>query len=216
MSYSEKFDTVILGECPFLCTSHYYYRIPNSSDQLDTTCSTVILQNRTGQLCSKCAKGYAPSAYSYGVQCVDCANYRYNWIKYLLIAYLPVTALYLAVTVFQLNATSPSMSACIFVCQLISLHSYASILVNFFKTKDTIINTIVLFRVGIFMYGMWNLDFYRMNGSPLCLHPRVSTLQVITLDYAIALYPLVLIFIILMLWFKFMIGQQSFSLFGSH
>ena len=66
------------------------------------------------------------------------------------------------------------------------------------------------------MYGMWNLDFYRMNGSPLCLHPRVSTLQVITLDYAIALYPLVLIFIILMLWFKFMIGQQSFSLFGSH
>ena len=144
MSYSEKFDTVILGECPFLCTSHYYYRIPNSSDQLDTTCSTVILQNRTGQLCSKCAKGYAPSAYSYGVQCVDCANYRYNWIKYLLIVYLPVTALYLAVTVFQLNATSPSMSACIFVCQLISLHSYASILVNIFKTKDTIINTIVL------------------------------------------------------------------------
>ena len=43
MSYSEKFDTIILGECPFLCTSHYYYRIPNSSDQLDTTCSTVIV-----------------------------------------------------------------------------------------------------------------------------------------------------------------------------
>ena len=36
MSYSEKFDTVILGECPFLCTSYYYYHIPNSSDQLNT------------------------------------------------------------------------------------------------------------------------------------------------------------------------------------
>ena len=73
MSYSEKFDTVILGECPFLCTSHYYYHIPNSSDQLNTTCSTVVPQNRTSQLCivSTCTEGYAPSAYSYGIQCVD-------------------------------------------------------------------------------------------------------------------------------------------------
>ena len=195
MSYSEKFGTVILGECPFLCTSHYYYRIPNSSEQLNTTCSTVVLQNRTGQLCSKCTEGYAPSAYSYGLQCADCTNYHNNWIKYLLIAYLPVTALYLVVIVFQLNATSPSMSACIFVCQLISSPSYMSLLSGYLKTQpDPTSFDNVIFKIVIFMYGIWNLDFYRMDGS-LCLHPRISALQVIAIDYAIALYPLVLIFV---------------------
>ena len=58
MSYNERFDTVIMGECPYLCTSHYYYHIPDSYNQLNTTCSTVIQQNRTGQLCSKCIEGY--------------------------------------------------------------------------------------------------------------------------------------------------------------
>ena len=196
MSYSEKVGTVILGNCPFLCTSHYYYRIPNSRGQLNTTCSTVVPQNRTGQLCSKCIEGYAPSAYSYGLQCADCTNYHNNWIKYLLIAYLPVTALYLAVIVFQLDATSPSLSACIFVCQLISSPSYLSLLNGSLKTEsDPTSFEIVVMKIVIFMYGIWNLDFYRMDVSPLCLHPRISALQVITLDYAIALYPLVLIFI---------------------
>jgi hypothetical protein len=197
MSYSEEFDTVVLGECPFLCTSHYYYRIPNSSDQLDTTCSTVVPQNRTGQLCSKCTEGYAPSAYSYGIQCADCTNYHHNWIKYLLIAYLPVSALYLIVIVFQLNAASPSMSAYIFACQLISSPSYLSLANAYVKTDNNTIDKIVVKIVisTLCTYGIWNLDFYRMGTTPLCLHPRISTLQVITLDYVIAVYPLVLIFI---------------------
>ena len=112
-----------------------------------------------------------------------------------MIAYLPVTALYLVVIVFQLNATSPSMSACIFVCQLISSPSYMSLLNGYLKTQPdpTSFDNVIL-KIVIFMYGIWNLDFYRMDGS-LCLHPRISALQVIALDYAIALYPLVLIFI---------------------
>ena len=116
MSYCEKFDTVILGECPFLCTSHYYYHIPNSSDQLNTTCSTVVPQNRTGQLCSKCTEGYAPSAYSYGLQCADCTNYHNNWIKYLLIAYLPVTALYLVVIACLSARCYLPLYECLYFC----------------------------------------------------------------------------------------------------
>ena len=64
MSYSEKFDTIIMGECPYLCTSSYYYRIPTLPDRLNTTCTSVVPQNRTGQLCSKCINGYAPAVYS--------------------------------------------------------------------------------------------------------------------------------------------------------
>ena len=43
--------------------------------------------------------------------------------------------------------------------------------------------------------GVWNLDFFRIIYTPFCLHPKASTLQVLSLDYLIAAYPLVLIVI---------------------
>ena len=33
----------------------------------------------------------------------------------------------------------------------------------------------------ISLYGIWNLDFYRVNDFSLCLHPRISALQVVCL-----------------------------------
>ena len=68
MSYSERFDAVIMGECPYLCTGYYHYHIPTHVKKLNTTCSTVVPQNRTGQLCGKCIEGYAPAVYSYTVK----------------------------------------------------------------------------------------------------------------------------------------------------
>ena len=44
-------------------------------------------------------------------------------------------------------------------------------------------------------YGVWNLDFFRYVYQPFCLHPNMTTLQMISLDYAIAMYPLLLIFL---------------------
>ena len=41
--------------------------------------------------------------------------------------------------------------------------------------------------------SIWNLDFFRLLYSPFCLHPNASTLQVLSLDYIIAAYPLALI-----------------------
>jgi hypothetical protein len=49
------------------------------------------------------------------------------------------------------------------------------------------------------MYGVWNLDFFRMVYEPFCLHPNMSILQIISLDYAIAVYPLIVIFFVYLL-----------------
>ena len=43
------------------------------------------------------------------------------------------------------------------------------------------------------MYGIWNLDFFRLLYPPFCMHPKMTTLHVLFLDYAIAVYPLLLI-----------------------
>ena len=45
------------------------------------------------------------------------------------------------------------------------------------------------------MHGIWNLDFFRLLYEPFCVNPKMTTLQVLALDYAIAVYPLLLIVI---------------------
>ena len=42
------------------------------------------------------------------------------------------------------------------------------------------------------LYGFWNLDFFRILYPRFCLHPNMSTLQALALDYIIAAYPLLL------------------------
>ena len=41
--------------------------------------------------------------------------------------------------------------------------------------------------------GLWNLDFFCSVYSPFCVNPETNTLQVLALDYFIAVYPLLLI-----------------------
>ena len=50
------------------------------------------------------------------------------------------------------------------------------------------------------VYGMWNLDFLRMVYKPFCLHPNMSIIQIMCLDYAVAVYPLLLILLTYMLF----------------
>ena len=33
------------------------------------------------------ASGYAPPVYSYSLSCVECADYSYNWMKYVAAAF---------------------------------------------------------------------------------------------------------------------------------
>ena len=52
------------------------------------------------------------------------------------------------------------------------------------------------YRVLSVIYGMWNLDFFRNIYRPFCLHPGISILQTMCLDYIIAVYPLMLVILV--------------------
>ena len=61
---------------------------------------------------------------------------------------------------------------------------------------DRDINIIHTAEFSSAVYGMWNLDFLRMVYKPFCLHPNMSIIQVMCLDFAVAVYPLLLILLI--------------------
>ena len=50
-------------------------------------------------------------------------------------------------------------------------------------------------KLLIAVYSMWNLDFFRSLYRPFCIHPKMSSLHVLTLDYLVGVYPLFLIFL---------------------
>jgi hypothetical protein len=128
-------------------------------------------------------------------------------------AYFPVTMFYTLVILFRFNAMSPSVIAYIFVSQIVSSPAIASIFTTFVNSAEKHpIMHIKLRLVGDFisnLYGFWNLDFFRYVYQPFCLHPNMTTLQMISLDYAIAVYPLLLIF----LTYAFVTIHDRFTIF---
>ena len=120
MSYSDKYyDGVVVGACPFLCTNYLYIEI-DSGTNLSTLCDGDIRQNRQGQMCGKCKDNHSPSPYSYQLKCAHCSHYKYNWLKYLVMAYAPLTVFFVMAIIFRLNALSASMNAIIFFSQMVS------------------------------------------------------------------------------------------------
>ena len=83
-------------------------------------------------MCGQCVDNHSPSPYSYLQKCAPCSDYRYNWIKYFLIAFLPLTILYLFVVIYKFNAAlSPAMNGFIFYCQIITSPTFMSIASNY-------------------------------------------------------------------------------------
>ena len=62
--------------------------------------------NRKGTLCSRCKNGTFPMAYSFDQQCVACTDIEANWVKYALVAFIPLTAFCFIICLFQINIMS--------------------------------------------------------------------------------------------------------------
>ena len=60
---------------------------------------------------------------------------------------------------------------------------------------------IIKYIIGL--YSIWNLDFFRSVYPPFCLHPNMSALGVLSLDYLVAIYPMVAVISIYIIIQKF-------------
>ena len=194
MTYDSTED-VVLGSCPYGCGyfnsssrwrgKEIYHQLPlNVTNLNQVICGRL---NRDYRLCSKCSKGFSPLVYSYDLNCIKC-NSKYNWLKYVAVAYIPLTIFYLIVVLFRIDATDPYLYGFIILNQgLVPPISLRAIFITLTGKFAFAIRLVVI------PYTIWNLDFFRSLSLNICLN--LTTLQTLALDYAIAVYPLVLVVI---------------------
>ena len=193
MTQNNEKTKVVVGACPYNKGGAAYHSLPSNVTELDRAMCGVT--GRTGQLCGQCMEGHSPPVYSYYQQCVNCTADTNNWAKYLAVSLLPTTAFFTAALVFRFRATSPLLNGYILACQIgtsppvLRLLSYSTYDRHYHNAHEVAL----LAKIYTGFLSIWNLDFFKLAYTPFCLHPNTSTLQVLSLDYIIAAYPLALI-----------------------
>ena len=195
VTYDNDHCSVLLGTCPYGCgfmfnsswSGQAYNPLPkNLSEYNHEMCGRL---NRDGQLCSKCIKDFSPLVYSYELKCIAChIHNHYGWLKFVAVALIPLTFFYFVVILFRIDATSPYLYGFITLNQ--ALASPISLRGVFLTLKG---NALLVARLLTIPYTIWNLDFFRSLPLNICLD--LTTLQTLALDYAIAIYPLLLVLI---------------------
>ena len=192
MTYNES-TGVVAGPCFYNCENIpkgeddvLYHSLPHRVEELNSAMCGQF--HRGGQLCGSCEEGYSPLVYSYDLQCFNCTDSHYNWVKYVAAAFVPLTVFFIIILCCRVSATSPQLYAFVTFSQIIAISANLRIILAAIANYPKV-GTLV--RIIATLYGIWNLDFFRALIPHICL--EVNTLQALALDYAIACYPLLLI-----------------------
>ena len=125
--------------------------------------------------------------HSRSTQSVNCTDYRFGWAKYLVIAFVPLTAFFLLIATCHISPTSPYLP--ILFSHVFSLPMLSRIFVLGNDTHAKIFESIV--PAYLSLMGLWNFDFFHLLYNPFCIHLNITILQVLAMDYLIALYPMI-------------------------
>ena len=182
-----------LGSCllslPRFLGVHKAFILPcNISDLNDFMCAST---NREGQLCGRCREGFAPPVYSYSLRCVNCTDYSLNWLKYLAVAFGPLTVFSVIISVFHISPTSPYLHGFIFTANILCSPNIIRIVVRNAEKQSG--RNSWIHKVFFSLFGIWNLDLFPTVYKPFCIHPKVSVIQALAMDYLVAAYPLTLV-----------------------
>ena len=173
--------------------SHFF--LPNDSDSLeDLVCRS---KNRQGVLCGQCIDGFEPAVNSPTYECVNCTDVNVvgNIFKYLSIVYIPIIVIFVVIILFGVRLTSAPANAFILYSQIISstfnldADGQIPLVLIAGRHKNALLKA---YRIP---YGIFNLEFLEILIPPFCIGTGLDTLAVLSLEYAVAFVPLLMILI---------------------
>ena len=192
--YDSTLNLTVVTNCIISCYWNTQIEITSSEEFNEDICKKYGPFHRTGHFCGQCNSTYGLAAYSYEIiHCIPCQDYGYkNWIKYFAVALLPLTVFYILAVLLSFNVTSSSLNGIVLAIQCVT----APVQMNLIQGSSQMNNSqFIAIKVLLSIVCTVNLDFFRFAYSPLCLHPKANVIQILSLDYIVALYPFLLIFI---------------------
>ena len=193
-------DTLLMAEASIIYKTHAHTEflvLPQLHEQLDKIqCESL---NSTGPLCGKCLDGYATAVNSPSYKCVLCAsnstNLPLNIFAYISLTYIPHLVLFLFIIYFDIRVMSGPAVGFILYAQLVGAGLFDLGNGNLSYTNSGDIPP-KLEKAYQIVYGIFNLDSLSQLMDPFCVNVNFSALDVISLDFAIAVFPLCLIIVI--------------------
>ena len=154
--------------------------------------------NRKGALCGECMSGYGVSVNTNDYRCVKCnaQSQNYNWLYYVVSEFVPVTVFSVFVFLFSNIITHGPMNSFIFFSQIIT----STVQMNAYgltPIRKTVKNFDIFQDIYMIPYDFWNLKFFHSTFHGFCLSPNLGTLAVLMLGYVTALYPLLIVVVIM-------------------
>ena len=189
MTYNEADRMAYLAACPFRLKDKYsiYIRLPKNVSELnDFVCSSY---HRHGLVCSQCDSGYGPSVFSKDLSCYKCSGLYSGWALYILFELFPITVLFGVMSLLHIRLTSSAANCLLFNTQMIvAILSYGSH-VGVFPFGMT---SEIIYKFILSIYGILNLDFFRVVVPPFCVSEHINGLHTVALQYLAVLYLLAL------------------------
>lgn len=166
-----------------------YIRLPYMAQQLD---DVICSGNRKGIMCGVCKDGYSPAINSYTFQCLPCnqSDITGNVFRYIGVTYVPLVAFFVMIILFKIRLTAGTANALILYSQVISSTFDLTVSESITRNIDYATKLTVSYR---FVYGIFNLDFFSALLHPFCIANNLNTLDILSLNYVVALSPLVMI-----------------------
>ena len=195
VTYNEKESLFEAGSCIYTDTNFTklqevalpIHTLPMNIPDLNYfLCAQVF--NRTGTLCGKCKEQHYPPVYFFDMKCIRCPGGKSNWWKFVLAVFFPLTIFYVLVFFLKLNTTSSQVYGFVIYSQLIS----APPMMRLFLLDARVWPPAQMaLRLMHLVYGVSNLDFLRSFDLGICL--QTTSLQTVALEYAVGIYPQLLL-----------------------
>ena len=175
----------MVGSCIFNCVNSTWF-IDSMYHGAPSDCASL---NRQGTLCGQCLDGYTVPAYSYEFKCIRCDSELENCGLYIAAAFIPLTVFIVITLVFRVNVLSLKLNMFVFAAQNLTMPILARVALSTLSQRKELAVIVPVKLIGT-LYGIWNLDFLRLNVLPdICIN--VIPLHILVLDYLVALYPMI-------------------------
>ena len=197
LSLADNQPIYVVGLSPYLYSATYeqYITLHNGSETYlnDVFCGP---SRRKGVLCGSCQNGTGVALTSDTYYCVECPSY--GWLLYLLTTYLPITIFFALIFLFSMTVTSGPLNSFLFFAQVISttIEVDADGMIPLQNITSTVSYS-ALKELYIIPYSIWNMNFFRGLVGKFCVNTEINTLDVMLLSYGEALYPLLLLLIVI-------------------